>query len=119
MHRNGTNERPVATRETATRKYGPQHSQCSSPAQPRLSPYLVRKMHWSAVRRRFPFMQPPSVTWLKCSRMHVRYFDDNVVFFGTGATPVPFGTGAAIGSEGSCVQCNGCPKGIRFKGETK
>jgi len=32
-------------------------------------------------------MQPPpgrlapTAPWLKCSRMHVRYFDDNVVFF--------------------------------------
>jgi hypothetical protein len=41
------------------------------------------------VRRRFPlhaaaFRQARApVTWLKCSRMHVRYFDDNVVFFGS------------------------------------
>ena len=50
------------------------------------APYLIRKLHLSAVRRGCPFMQPPPgrsppTFWLKCSRMHARYFDDNVVFF--------------------------------------
>ena len=95
MHRNGTNERPFATREIATPKYGPQHSQRSSPAQPRLSPYLVRKTvpvpsSKDGLERRAAKVAPSCsrlpagsrpVSWVKCSRMHVRYFDDNVVFF--------------------------------------
>src|SRR5262245_459223 len=86
MRRNGTTERPVATRKIATHKHAPTlaalvaRSTKTIPV-PSSKAVLERgvarlPLHAAASR------QAPTF-WLKCSRMHVRYFGDNMVFFGS------------------------------------
>jgi hypothetical protein len=66
----------------------PKHSQRPSPARPRLSPHQFRELErplplraaasWQA--RAYLLVSIPALR-LKSSRMHLRYFHDNVVFF--------------------------------------